>query len=421
VSIRIIPSSDALAVAALLDRRPGRDPRVQRRVAAIVERVKTAGDRALKAYARTLDGLEGPMEVSRPELEQGARRVDASVRRAIALAARNIRRVAAKQRPREWTIEPTAGVRIRQRVLPLDRVGCYVPGGRYPLPSSLLMTALPARAAGVPEIIVVCPRPDATVMYAAIEAGVTRLFRIGGAHAIAALAYGTASVPRVDRIVGPGNAYVAAAKAQVAKDCAIDFFAGPSEIAVVSATGRPAWIAADLIAQAEHDPDARAILITPRRRLAAAVAREAQKRCPRDGPAAQALASHGGIIVTRSMDEAIALVQRLAPEHAVCDSDAIAARLTRAGTVFVGHYSAQASGDYVTGSNHVLPTGGAAAARGGLSTADFVRVSTVQRVTARGLRAIGPAGIALAHAEGLQSHAESLRIRLTHGESRRRR
>jgi histidinol dehydrogenase len=420
VSIRIIPSSDALAVGALLDRRPGRDPRVQRRVAAIVERVKTAGDRALKAYARTLDGLEGPMEVSRPELEQGARRVDASVRRAIALAARNIRRVAAEQRPREWTIQPTAGVRIRQRVLPLDRVGCYVPGGRYPLPSSLLMTALPARAAGVPEIIVVCPRPDATVMYAAIEAGVTRLFRIGGAHAIAALAYGTASVPRVDRIVGPGNAYVAAAKAQVSKDCAIDFFAGPSEIAVVSATGRPAWIAADLIAQAEHDPDARAILITPRRRLAAAVAREAQKRCPRDGPAAQALASHGGIIVTRSMDEAIALVQRLAPEHAVCDSDAIAARLTRAGTVFVGHYSAQASGDYVTGSNHVLPTGGAAAARGGLSTADFVRVSTVQRVTARGLRAIGPAGIALAQAEGLQSHAESLRIRLTHGESRRR-
>jgi histidinol dehydrogenase len=420
VSLRIIPSSDARAVGALLDRRPGRDPRVQRRVAAIVERVKTAGDRALKAYARTLDGLDGPMEVSRRELEQGARRVDASVRRAIALAARNIRRVAAEQRPREWTIQPTAGVRIRQRVLPLDRVGCYVPGGRYPLPSSLLMTALPARAAGVPEIIVVCPRPDATVMYAAIEAGVTRLFRIGGAHAIAALAYGTASVPRVDRIVGPGNAYVAAAKAQVSKDCAIDFFAGPSEIAVVSATGRPAWIAADLIAQAEHDPDARAILITPRRRLAAAVAREAQKRCPRDGPAAQALASHGGIIVTRSMNEAIALVQRLAPEHAVCDSDAIAARLTRAGTVFVGHYSAQASGDYVTGSNHVLPTGGAAAARGGLSTADFVRVSTVQRVTARGLRAIGPAGIALAQAEGLQSHAESLRIRLTHGESRRR-
>jgi histidinol dehydrogenase len=420
VSLRIIPSSDARAVGALLDRRPGRDPRVQRRVAAIVERVKTAGDRALKAYARTLDGLDGPMEVSRRELEQGARRVYASVRRAIALAARNTRRVAAEQRPREWTIQPTAGVRIRQRVLPLDRVGCYVPGGRYPLPSSLLMTALPARAAGVPEIIVVCPRPDATVMYAAIEAGVTRLFRIGGAHAIAALAYGTASVPRVDRIVGPGNAYVAAAKAQVSKDCAIDFFAGPSEIAVVSATGRPAWIAADLIAQAEHDPDARAILITPRRRLAAAVAREAQKRCPRDGPAAQALASHGGIIVTRSMNEAIALVQRLAPEHAVCDSDAIAARLTRAGTVFVGHYSAQASGDYVTGSNHVLPTGGAAAARGGLSTADFVRVSTVQRVTARGLRAIGPAGIALAQAEGLQSHAESLRIRLTHGESRRR-
>ncbi len=233
-----------------------------------------------------------------------------------------------------------------------------------------------------------CPKPDPTVLYAARVAGVSRLFRLGGAHAIAAMAYGTSSVPRVDRIVGPGNAYVAAAKALVAKDCAIDFFAGPSEIAVLSTTGKPAWIAADLIAQAEHDPHARAILITPRKALADAVSRAVERQVPRQGPAREALASHGGIIVTRNLEEAVALMQRLAPEHAVCDSDAVAARITRAGTVFVGSFSAQASGDYVTGSNHVLPTAGAAAARGGLSTADFVRISSVQRISSAGLRRI---------------------------------
>ena len=407
----IIKSSNVRALAALLDKRPAGDPAVQRRVAAIVARVRRDGDRALLTYARRFDGLDGPIEVSRREIEKSATLIDSNVKKAIALAARNIRTVAEKQRPRAWSVSPVPGVRIRQRVLPLDRVGCYVPAGRYPLPSSLLMTAIPARVAGVPDVVAVCPKPDPTVMYAALEAGVSRLFRLGGAHAIAALAYGTIRVPRVDRIVGPGNAYVAAAKALVAKDCAIDFFAGPSEIAVLSTSGRPAWIAADLIAQAEHDPDARAILITTRLRLAQAVAREVRKQLPSGGPARTALAAHGGIIVARGLDEAIDLMQRLAPEHAVCDSTAVAARLTRSGTVFVGNCSAQACGDYVTGSNHVLPTGGAAAARGGLSTADFVRVSTVQTLTAAGLRRIAPSGIALAVAEGLHAHADSLRIR----------
>ena len=204
-------------------------------------------------------------------------------------------------------MSPSPGVRITQRVTPLDRVGCYVPGGRYPLPSSLLMTAIPAIVAGVREVIAVCPRPDATVMFAAREAGVSRLFRIGGAHAVAALAYGTPSIPRVDKIVGPGNAYVAAAKAQVAADCAIDFFAGPSEIAVVSATGVPEWIAADLIAQAEHDPDARAVLFTPVMSLALAVAGAIERQLPDTAAAAPALARNGGIVVTTSLDEAIDL------------------------------------------------------------------------------------------------------------------
>jgi histidinol dehydrogenase len=266
--------------------------------------------------------------------------------------------------------------------------------------------------AGVREVIAVCPRPDPVVLFAAIEAGVTRMFRIGGAHAVAALAYGTATVPRVDKIVGPGNAWVAAAKAHVAAVCAIDFFAGPSEIVVVSAIGKPAWIAADLIAQAEHDPDARALLFTPVRRLAAGVAREIARQLPRDGPAAQSLAHNGAIVVTRTLGEAIELAQRFAPEHVVCDTREMAARLTRAGTVFVGAYSAQAAGDYVTGSNHVLPTSGAAAGRGGLTAADFVRVTTIQQITPRGMRAVAGAGITLAEAEGLTAHAASIRVRL---------
>jgi histidinol dehydrogenase len=410
--VRIIQSRNTRAVAALLDRRPGRHAAVERGVRRIVEAVRSRGDAALKRYVRRLDGVDGPLEVPRGEIERSAERVTPEVRRAIAMAARHIGRVARRQVPAAWTVSPSPGVTIAQRVLPLDRVGCYVPGGRHALPSTLLMTAIPARVAGVREIVAVCPKPDPTVMYAAIEAGVTRMFRMGGAHAIAALAYGTATVPRVDKIVGPGNAWVAAAKARVSAECAIDFFAGPSEIAIVSTAGRPRWIAADLIAQAEHDPDARAILFTPSTRLATAVRREVLRQMPARGPARAALAANGGIVVTRTLDEAIGLSQRLAPEHLVCDTEAMATRLTRAGTVFVGDYSAQASGDYVTGSNHVLPTSGAAAGRGGLSAADFVRVSTVQRLTAAGFRRIAPAGIALAQAEGLEGHAASMRIRL---------
>jgi histidinol dehydrogenase len=266
--------------------------------------------------------------------------------------------------------------------------------------------------AGVPEIIAVCPRVDAVIMAAALAAGVTRLLRIGGAHAVAALAYGTETVPRVDKIVGPGNAYVAAAKAQVAADCAIDFFAGPSEIAIVSTAGNPAWVAADLIAQAEHDPNARAILFTPSRRLAKAVSLAVEHSLPAEGPAARAIDANGGIVLTKSIDEAVALCQRMAPEHVVCDTAGMARRLTRAGTVFVGQYSAQAAGDYATGSNHVLPTSGAAAGRGGLTAADFVRVSTVQQITKAGLGRIGPAVIALAEAEGLMAHAKSISVRI---------
>ena len=238
--------------------------------------MRDEGDPALARFARRFDRATPPFEVSRDEMREGAGRAPADVRRAIARAAANIARVAFRQIPKHWDLEVGPGVGVEQRVEPLASVGCYVPGGRFPLPSSLLMTAVPARVAGVREIVAVCPRPEPAVMAAALEAGVTRLFRVGGAHAVAALAYGTATVPRVDKIVGPGNRYVAAAKAYVAADTAIDFFAGPTEIVIVAGGGRASWIAADLVAQAEHDPEARSIFITWSRpfasRVAAAVA-----------------------------------------------------------------------------------------------------------------------------------------------------
>jgi len=410
--LKIVESTNRRAVEALLSPKRPRDAATDRRVATIVADVRRKGDRALLKYAKSLDGLTGPIEISRPEMLTAAATVPKSVRAAIRAAARNIRAVATRQVPRSWRAGITAGVSVEQRVIPLDRVGCYVPGGRYPLPSSLLMTAIPAVAAGVRDVVAVCPRPEPVVMAAAIEAGVSRLFRLGGAHAIAALAYGTESVPRVDKIVGPGNRWVASAKALVASDCGIDFYAGPSEILLLSSNGDPAWIAADLIAQAEHDPDARAVLITPNRKLAAQVATEVAARMPADGPARLSMKRHGGVIVTRSQAEAIALANAAAPEHMVVDDEATAAQIKCVGSLFVGSWTAQVAGDYAIGSNHVLPTAGAARVRGGLSAADFVRQVTVQRVTRAGLSRIGGSVIDLARAEGLHAHAESIVVRL---------
>ena len=410
--MRVVESTNRAAVDALLSPERTRDAATDRRVAAIVADVRRNGDRALLRYAKSLDGLSGSIEISRREMRSAAAGVPSSIRSAIGSAAANIRAVARRQVPRPWRLGVTRGVSVEQRVVPLDRVGCYVPGGRYPLPSSLLMTAIPALAAGVRDVVAVCPRPEPVVMAAALEAGVSSLFRLGGAHAIAALAYGTASLPRVDKIVGPGNRWVASAKALVASDCGIDFYAGPSEILVVSSTGNPAWIAADLIAQAEHDPDARAVLITPNRRLAVRVSAEVTARLPLEGPARLSLRRHGGIIVTRSIGESIALANAAAPEHMVVDDEATAARITCAGSLFVGGWSAQVAGDYAIGSNHVLPTAGAARVRGGLSAADFVRQITVQRVTRAGLSRIGGSVIDLAKAEGLEAHAASIAVRL---------
>jgi histidinol dehydrogenase len=411
MAIRIVKSSDAAAVDALLAPRRADDRATREAVVRIVEAVRAEGDAAVARYAAEFDGPDSGAEVPRAVWKRAARRAPREVRDALTLAARHIAAVAKAQVPRGFRVSVAAGVSVEQRVRPLDRVGCYVPGGRYPLPSSLLMTAIPARVAGVKEIVAVCPRPDAVVLAAAEIAGITRLFRVGGAHAIAALAFGTASVPRVDRIVGPGNKYVAAAKNYVSTECGIDMQAGPSEILILSDNGRPAWLAADLIAQAEHDPDARAILVTSKARLARAVAAEVAHQLPQEGPAKEALAAHGGIVVTRSRRESIALANRMAPEHLVVDDEATAEAVSCAGAIFIGHHTAQVAGDYAIGSNHVLPTGGAARMRGGLHAADFVRVVSVQRVTVRGLKALGPAVRTLALAEGLTSHARSMTVR----------
>jgi len=410
--MRIVDASDERAIERLVAPAAQRDAAFERRVQAIVDGVRTGGDRALARYARRFDLVRGPIEVPASTLRAEADRVDRPVRRAIAQAARNIARVASRQIPRHFDLNVAAGVSVEQRVEPLARVGCYVPGGRFPLPSSLLMTAIPARVAGVREVIVCCPNPAPVVMAAALEAGITTLFRVGGAHAIAALAYGTGRVPRVDKIVGPGNRYVAAAKAIVARDCAIDFYAGPTEIVVVAGAGRPAWIAADLIAQAEHDPDSRSIFITWSRLLARRVAKEVDERSRGRDIVERSLAANGAVIVARSSQAAMSLANRFAPEHLVVDREELTRRPITAGALFIGPYTAQAAGDYATGSNHVLPTAGAARFRGGLSAADFVRVMSVQRITAAGLARLAPAVLPLARAEGLAAHAESIEVRL---------
>jgi histidinol dehydrogenase len=411
--MRIVSTSDRKAIAALVARDEARRPEVERLAARIIRDVRRRGDAAVRAWTRKLDGRSGPVRpLSAATLRRGWDATSREVRRALAQSVKHLERVSARQVPRAFVVDVAPGLRIEQRVQPLARVGCYVPGGRYPLPSTLLMTVVPARMAGVGDIVVTCPRPAPVVMAAALEAGASELFAIGGAQAIAALAYGTRAIARVDKIVGPGNAWVAAAKAQVSRDCAIDLHAGPSEIVIWSTQGRPEWIAADLLAQAEHDPAARAILVTTSASLARTVSREVARQMPTTGPARASIARNGAIVVASGRPAAAAIVNDLAPEHLVVDRASDASLVRTAGTIFVGTWSAQAAGDYATGSNHVLPTGGAGRFRGGLSAADFVRVFTVQTLTRTGIRSIGRSVVTLAQAEGLEAHAQSVRFRL---------
>jgi histidinol dehydrogenase len=403
-------------VLAALERRGGAAldsvlPAVRR----IVTNVRKHGDRALLRYASEFDGLAGAdaLRVKPEEMAAAWKSLDPALRRALSTAARQIRAFAERQMPASWTASPLAGLSTGQLVRPLGSVGCYVPSGRHPLPSTLLMTAIPAQVAGVKRIVAVSPKPAPESLAAAHLLGIQEFYRLGGAQAVSALAYGTASVPRVDKIVGPGNLYVTAAKRLVAFDCAIDMLAGPTEIVVTSERGTAAGIASDLVAQAEHDPEALAIFITTRGELAKEVIAETMLRSRDNAVARESLDRNGLVILAESVEEARAITNLLAPEHLTVDEASDLDWVENAGSIFVGRWSAQPMGDYISGPNHTLPTGGMARVRGGLSVYDFVKLITVQEYSSTGLRALGPQAALLAEAEGLLGHAEAIRTRLS--------
>ena len=408
-------SKQAAEILAALEERGGAAldsvlPAVKR----IVTDVRKHSDRTLLRYAAKFDGLAGAtdLRVTQDEMADAWETINPALRTALSTAADQIRNFAVRQLPESWSYSPVAGLTTGQLVCPLGSVGCYVPSGRYPLPSTLLMTAIPAQVAGVERIVVVSPRPAPETLAAAHLLNIAEFYRLGGAHAVAALAYGTATLPRVDKIVGPGNLYVTAAKRLVAFDCSIDMLAGPTEIVVTSERGDAAYIATDLVAQAEHDPEALAIFITTRETLAKEVMAEAKLRSRDNSIARQALDRNGLVVIASSVDEARRIANRLAPEHLTVDAASDLDWVRNAGSVFVGRWSSQPMGDYISGPNHTLPTGGMARMRGGLSVNDFVKLITVQEYTAEGMRALGPQAALLAEAEGLTGHAEALRMRL---------
>jgi histidinol dehydrogenase len=393
--------------------------RVERQVRRIVDDVRRGGDRALLAARAHFDGVprKQPLRIAPGELHRAWEETSPELHAALKLAARNIMEFAKRQLPQEWDTEPVPGVKTGQRVRPLAAVGCYVPSGRHPLPSTLLMTAIPAQVAGVERIVVVSARPAQETLAAAVLLGIDEVYQVGGAQAIAALAYGTPSLPRVNKIVGPGNLYVTAAKRLVASDCGIDMLAGPTEIVVCSERGHPEAIAGDLVAQAEHDTETLSVLVTSQPALAKAVTREVKDRSRRNPVAREALRSHGYVIVTNTKEQAQEIANRLAPEHLTVDSEEDLEWVRNAGSVFIGNWSSQPLGDYVSGPNHTLPTGGVARLRGGLSVMDFVKLVTVQSYSPDGVRALGSAAVALAHAEGLSGHAEAVGLRISRAEA----
>ncbi len=381
----------------------------------IVNDVRRNGDRALRRYAAKWDGLDKsePVRVPEADLEEAWQKTPADLQAAIAQAATNIRRYCEWQKPAEWRREIQPGICVGQLVRPLESVGCYVPNGRYPLPSTLLMTVIPAQVAGVPQIRVVSPRPAPATLAAAAFLGVREFYRVGGAQAVAALAYGTESIPRVSKIVGPGNRYVTAAKKLVAFDCAIEFLAGPTEAAFISEKGDPVLLACDLAAQAEHDPEALCVLITTSHELAKAAQAEVKRRTWVNPIAAESLSRRGAILLVDSLDQAVETANRIAPEHLTLPAS-LAAAVQNAGSIFLNEFTPQSAGDYISGPNHVLPTGAMARVRGGLSVLDYVRIISCQEVSREGMQRIALPAIALAEAEGLRGHAESLRVRCTH-------
>ena len=398
--------------------------KVDATVREILAAVRERGDAGLREYAGRFDGLteNSPLLVSREEMQAAWDATSEELRAAMRLAQANIRAFAEKQMPRAWSFRAQPGMEVGQIVRAIGAVGCYVPGGRYPLPSTLLMTVTSAQVAGVERIVVCSPKPAKETMAAAwlaSQEAAIEFYRVGGAQAIAAMAFGTATIDAVDKIVGPGNLYVTAAKITVSQEtgpvsasCAIDMPAGPTEIVVTSEEGDATGIAADLVAQAEHDPEALPIFITSQPELAEEVALEVKRQAQGNQIAQAAIAAQGVCFVTLDVEEAHALTNRLAPEHLTVDAGADVRWVKNAGSVFIGNFAPQSMGDYISGPNHVLPTGRAGRVRGGLSVMDFVKIITVQQYTHEALCEVGPHTIALAEAEGLKAHAESVRVKM---------
>ncbi len=406
--LRIINSSQS---EELIARKSVRFSEAEATVAPILENVRRRGDAALLEYARKFDAFEGDSFLVAPSKPK----VTAEFTRALEVASANIREYAQMQLPRESSTELPGGRRLGNIVRPLDSMGAYIPAGRYPLPSTLLMTVIPAQVAGVKNICVACPHPSLEILAAFEFCGTGRMFRLGGAQAIAAFAFGTETVPKVDRIVGPGNIYVAAAKKLLAGEVGIDFVAGPTEIVIIAADGDPKHIAADMLAQAEHDTEASSILLTTSRTLAERVSLEVSHQLemlPTAPVACEAIKNNSAIVLVRSLEEAVEISNRIAPEHLAIPDASLLAGIVNAGSVFIGPNSPEAAGDYASGPNHVLPTSGSARIRGGLSSADFVKVISIQELTHDALRALAPAVTTLARAEGLEAHARSVEVRL---------
>lgn len=411
--IRIAESSQ---IGKLLARKAARFTEAEAVVRPILEDVRNRGDKALFDYARMFDRFDRrtPL-VPVAELKAAAEVLTPEFKQAVEVAASNIREYAKFQLP-AWqsVIDIAPGVRVGQIIRPLDTIAAYIPAGRYPLPSTVMMTAIPAQVAGVPNVCITTPRPVPEILGTAYLLGVTSVFLLGGAQAIAAFAYGTKTVPRADRIVGPGNIYVAAAKKLLAGEVGIDFIAGPTEILMIAVEGDSAWIAADMLAQAEHDTDASAILLTTSKRFANAVAKEIEAQLaslPTAAVARKSIDRNSAIIVVRSLNEAVDISNQFAPEHLSIPDAGLLPGIRHAGSIFIGSHSPEAAGDYATGPNHVLPTSGVARLRGGLSTADYVKVISVQELSAAALKRLTPAITTLARAEGLEAHARSVEAR----------
>lgn len=411
--MQMIEAGDQAALENLRKRNIDFDAVVDE-VRPIVQAVKAEGDAAVARFVQQFDKKEWRQAaVSADQII-----VSQDIKEALADAKQNIWKFHAEQKPKEWQVEILPGIKAGQLVRPLARVGCYVPGGKFPLLSSVLMTVLPAKVAGVDEVIVCTPRACPEILYACALCGVDEIYEVGGPMAIAAMAYGTETIRKVDKIVGPGNLYVSAAKKIVYGDVGIDFIAGPSEVVIIAEEGaNPEFIAADLLAQAEHGGDSMALCLTTSRRLGEEIVKAVERRLadlPTKETARISTETRGAVVLVQTLEEAFDISNVLAPEHLEIYSEDwnLLKLVQNAGSVFLGPYSPEAAGDYASGPNHVLPTGGMAAALSGLSVKDFVKTPTFQCLTQEGLRRIAPTIIALAEAEGLAGHAESVKVRL---------